>query len=126
MARLSRKELEDIVTRDMPGYRLARGAAEGEERTAEDAAGDRADATTPSLGQLRHKYLFDKYGAAEATSARLEADRGESAPGEDSDDEDQIVTVEPAKAAPAWDVSAARPKVVVVSGREKRIVGRQG
>ena len=123
MARLSRQELEDIVARDMPGYRLSKQAAEGEDRTARDAAAGPADATTPSLSQLRHKSLLDKYGAP---SARLDADAGERLQDADADDGDEIVTVEPTKAAAPWDVSASRPKVVVVSGREKRIVGRQG
>ena len=120
MAKLSKKELEDIVERDMPGYRLARQAAAGQEGAAGDAAADHADATTPSLNQLRQKYLSSKYGVADSARPQADADGGEHNHDSNLDDDDEIVTVEPTNATHPWDVTA-RPKVVVVSGREKRI-----
>ena len=94
-------------------------------RSVPDAVADHADATTPSLSELRQKYLSSKYGVADSARPPADADGGEHNPDSNLDDDDEIVTVEPTNATHPWDVTA-RPKVVVVSGREKRIVGRQG
>jgi hypothetical protein len=40
-------------------------------------------------------------------------------------DDDEIVAVEPIEALHPWD-RAARPKVVVISSKDKKIVGKQG
>src|SRR5262249_29827816 len=124
MAQMSRQELEDIIARDMPGYRLAKQTGGTPDTTQRrDAAWGHVDATTPSLNRLHQKYLFSKYGAPDA--AQTESDTVQSEDTQDGEDEDEIVAVEPTNAPHPWDLGA-RPKVVVVSGREKRIIGRQG
>jgi hypothetical protein len=124
MARISRQELEDIIARDMPGYRLAKQTGSTPDvPQRRDAAVGHTDATTPSLHRLRQKYLFSKYGAFDAAPTESDTVRSEDA--QEGDDEDEIVAVEPINAPHPWDVGA-RPKVIVVSGREKRIIGRQG
>jgi hypothetical protein len=70
------------------------------------------DAGTPDLERLRQKYLGR--GTA-SVQARPDA----------TQDEDAIVSVEPEEVQDPRD-RAQRTKSVVVSGRAKRIVGRQG
>jgi hypothetical protein len=124
---MTRDEIDRIIRRDLPGYRVARGhRADGQ---AADAGTPPAEATTPELQNLRRKYLVSKYlsgdsewnpspaGAAEATDAADEI-RSE-------DDDDIIVPVEPVQPATPWDVGA-RPKAVVISGRDRRVIGHQG
>src|SRR5438132_12409500 len=118
-------ELEKVVKREMPGYRVARRRAPGP-----DAPTPPADASTPSLDELRQKYLREKYLAPDA-AAEVHAGEG-AAPRADKrarrgkpDEPDVIVAVEPEAPAHPWD-PAARPKAIVVSGKNKKIVGKQG
>jgi hypothetical protein len=121
MAKLKKDELEKVVRRDMPGYRLAR---KPRTRPGVDSPRPRpaASAGTPDLEALKRKYAPRKgaNAAAAAAAARAVAAR----PGT-VDDDDEIIAVEPEAAPHPWD-RAARPKAVVVSARSKRIVGKQG
>ena len=116
MAKMKREELQRIVQRDMPGYRLTRKktAAAGADSP---RSTQKADATSQSLDALRRKYS----GKSSATG------RPDVAAGRNvrSADDDEIVAIEPEETANPWD-GAARPKAVVISGRNKRIVGKQG
>jgi hypothetical protein len=123
MAKMKKGELEKVVRRDMPGYRLARKA---KARKGTDRARTRpaAAAGTPDLETLRRKYAARSRpatGAASDVSARTAAARRAA----DGDNDDEIVAIEPESAPHPWD-RAARPKAVVVSARDKRIVGKQG
>ena len=122
MAKMKKADLEKVVRRDMPGYRLARKA---KPRKGVDSPRARpaSAAGTPDLDALRRKYLprrrSEAAGIADA-AARAAGARRVADP-----DEDEIVAVEPEAASHPWD-RAARPKAVVVSARGKRIVGKQG
>ncbi len=96
---LSRKELEDIIARDLPDHELV-----SVELT--DTAGS-ADAEGEDIAALRERFLGrpDAASAPKAAAARNE--------------HDMIVAVRSTK-------QAARPKTVIVSGRDKRVIGSQG
>jgi hypothetical protein len=120
---MKKDELEKVVRRDMPGYRLARKA---KPRKGVDSGRPRpvAAAGTPDLQVLRRKYAArGPAPAAAASDAAARAADARRAAAADNDDE--IVAVEPESAPHPWD-RAARPKAVVVSARDKRIVGKQG
>ena len=115
MARLSKRALDDIVKRDLPGYKIvSRG-------TDPDAAGRpiEADQVGADIDTLRKKYLEGDAGAAGANPEA--ADEADAGPNTD----DEIVVVQPERPGNAFD-HAARPKTVVVSGREGRVIGSQG
>jgi hypothetical protein len=125
MAKLKKDELEKVVRRDMPGYRLARRA---KPRPGLDRARSRpaASAATPDLDTLKRKYLPRQGANAAAAAAADAAVRGAGAGRPAApDNDDEIVAVEPETAPHPWD-RGARPKAVVVSARGKRIVGKQG
>jgi hypothetical protein len=117
MAKMKREELQRIVKRDMPGYRLARkkkaAAAADSARSVQGA-----EARSPSLDALRRKYS----GKASIVTPR--PDVRARVRTRDTDD-DEIVAIEPEEVADPWD-GGSRPKAVVISGRNKRIVGKQG
>jgi len=104
---LSRKQLQEIVEKEDPDARLVEGVV-GKETDSIAAT----DFDTPDLDQLREKFLGE-------TDARPAADTAE-------DDEDvAIVSVEKRTKTDPWDRSA-RPKAMVVSEKEGRVIGRQG
>lgn len=108
MAELSSRELRAIIRRDLPGYRLA--------ETHMDAAAPRlqtpADAQTPDLETLRRKWPPNVPVVAESDATEAAA-------------EDQVmITVEP-DSRDALD-RGARPKAVIVSVRDRRIIASQG
>ena len=120
MAKMNKRELDDIVKRDMPGFDVvSREPAEA----AADAASVPAEAA-PSIDQLRRKYLGDDAAEEAADSPDSPPAKRRGAKDEPNTD-DEIVTVRPTGPADPFD-HAARPKTVVVSGKEKRIIGSQG
>jgi hypothetical protein len=118
MAKMAKKDLERIVRKEMPGYRLARKPKQGRAGADARASARQAapEARTPSLDALKRKYLGAAAARAAGGAARKKG-RGRGA--------DRIVAVEPEAAAHPWD-RAARPKAVVISGKDKKIVGTQG
>lgn len=112
MEPLSRKELAEIVERDLPGHELA-----SEETHPEDAPASEADEPGVDIAALRQKFLGE--GAAD-DSAGLDA---LTTP---VNEHDYLVAVRPKDAGGDPFDEKARPKAVVVSGRDKRVVGRQG
>jgi hypothetical protein len=123
MERIPEDELERIIERDAPGYTLAR-PREGEDERVVRAE---PEETSPDIETLRKKYLGDAESADAADdageSANLDSEDAES-PTENTA-EDEIVAVRPKKPGDPYD-QPARPKTVVVSGKDRRIVGRQG
>jgi hypothetical protein len=113
--RIPKRELDQIVDRDMPGYTVVERATE---TGAEDrgAAGPASDVVAPGIEELRRKYLGAD--AAEATDAVEEA-------ADNPGTEDEIIVVEPKESADRHG-GASRPKTVIVSGKDRRIVGSQG
>jgi hypothetical protein len=119
VARVSSKQMAEIVARDMPGFRIA----EPEEAPLADAAPGTArgapEATTPDIAELRRKYFGEE--ADELAGAGGEA----AVDAEAGDNDEEIVHVVPKDSADPWD-RARRPKSVVFSHREKRVIGYQG
>jgi hypothetical protein len=117
MARLTRKQMADIIARDMPGYRIA----EPEQMPATDAADltrAKPEAATPDVEVLRRKY----FGA----QAGHPGGGGDTAAHQNDDDADEeIVQLVPKDGADPWD-RARRPKSVVFSHKQRRVVGYQG
>jgi hypothetical protein len=111
MARLPTRDLERIIERDLPGYRLVSRGSEG------DAVAPQAepDEVAADIDTLREKYLGD--ATTEETRDAPEADRPNM--------DDEIVTVEPHKPSDTFD-PGARPKKVIVSGTSRRVIGSQG
>jgi hypothetical protein len=88
-----------------------------------------AEASTPSLDKLRRKYLVSKYLSRDSDWEGAPSDAARSVEPHDertrADEEDIIVPVEPEQPVHPWDVGA-RPKAVVISGRDRRVIGHQG
>ena len=109
---LSRKELDEIVRKEAPGYRIA-----PEQRAAPDAPSQRyakPDATVPSLAQTRRKYGGGP-GSDAARRAIPKAPKGEP--------RSKVVPLEPE--TPSADARRVAPKRVLISGKGK-ITSRQG
>jgi hypothetical protein len=139
MAKLSDQELEEIIRRELPGYRIVKGTV------GDDAVASRvtADERTPDLAQLKEKLR----GAGNPGPG---PDEAEPNPGPDPDDpvvsdppdpggadaavdggagdetpEDTMVAIEPDVPPNPWD-HGAKPKVVVISGKDRKILSSQG
>jgi hypothetical protein len=115
MPKLTRKQLDAIVKKQMPGYRIV------EEPTgAGDAAVKRAkpDASAPATKVMREKYRRRGPGTPEArrTAARRSA-AAKAGP-------KTVVRLAPERSADAA-VTRERPKVIIVSGKG-RITSAQG
>jgi hypothetical protein len=114
MAPLSDSELEQIIGRDLPGYRVV-----SQRRVAEDTrAAPDADEVSPGIDALRAKYLGEDEQAAASERSTRGVDGSEGA-------DDVIVAVEPTQTSDAFGHDS-RPKTVVVSGRHRRVIGSQG
>jgi hypothetical protein len=112
MARLPKRELESIIKRDLPGYRLmSRGVEFDAPRSSAEP-----DEVAPDIDALRHKFL----GGEEIANGdeQLGIDTGPNT-------DDEIVAVQPDKPGDPFD-RGSRPKKVVVSGRTRRVIGSQG
>lgn len=112
---MTKKRLEQIIARDMPGYRLASHAL-----GADRASSAEPDLVAPDITALKRKY-FGADALPEADNPGHRATRARAAKPK-ADVEEQIVAVEP-KEGGAFD-AAARPKTVVISNG--KIVARQG
>ena len=127
VAKLSREEIQQIVERDAPGSRLVERVPD-EDRLARATTGAGAvyvDDETPDLLTLRRRYLGDPApdDHGDAAGVELPVD-GES--NEDSNAvDDEIVLITPPGPADRWGRGPG-PKSVVISGRERRIIGWQG
>jgi hypothetical protein len=112
MPRLSNEDLEKIVQRDMPGYTVTSRAPE--QPPAEAAPPPQADQVAADIQELRTRYL----DAPEADAAPPGVDAAQT-------DDEEVVTVAPA-GGPDPANPGARPKKVIVSAGQGRIVGSQG
>src|ERR671934_2571547 len=113
MARFPDEELNEIIGRALPGHRIVRRKADDPAVDDRPAAADRpvADEAGPDLAELRKKYGADT-GSDEAPAADAE------------DTDAEIVIVEPKERTDPLD-HGSRPKAVVVSGKERRVIGYQ-
>lgn len=138
MTKLPREEIEKIIRKDLPGYRLTEQSVSSEDDY--ESMGDSdstfeersAEAVTPDIDKLRMKYLYNKYLGQDSASSddSVEADDSYESLAEDGhetdeEDEDEIVAVSPESSSHPWDRSA-RPKAAVISGKEKKVIGQQG
>jgi hypothetical protein len=128
MAKLSKQEIEEIVERDMPGYKVV----QHETPDADERAAERnADQVAPDIDTLREKYLGEnENSAAESENPGHEANASPETEADDTGDnaddaDDAIIAVQPKEAGDPFD-HAARPKSVVVSGKDRRVIGSQG
>lgn len=129
---LSRDEIERIVQRDKPGYHLSPQARGNSASAAADAM--RAAPPAAPSDETRYRRLSDKYLGNDAAELDNDDDEvAELAPHEldapaaadNSNADEMIVAVEPDTAAHPWD-RGARPKAVVISVKDKKIIGQQG
>jgi hypothetical protein len=124
MSKLPRDELERIIERDAPGHTLAT-AREGQDQRSTRAE---PEESSPDIAALRSKYLGEPVSLA--ATADEGAPAGGAADGADAGDagaeaDDEIVPVQRIDAADPWD-HESRPKTIVVSGKDKKIIGSQG
>jgi hypothetical protein len=129
MAKMSKKDLEDIISRDKPGFSIVERETPP---TADADAIDGGDAGSAGdgldLDELRRRYLGDD-AATQATEAGAgaagdEAPAAEDDTGDDTDDEIVVLTPGGTPADP-WAPGPGR-KSVVVSGKERRVIAEQG
>jgi len=116
MAKIPRKELEKIVKKQAPGYRVAQGRPAEADATRRRAP---AQAGTPDLAKLQKRYGKTGVGAMDA------ARKPPKAKPVKPEDDDEVVMLEPSKSRDSLS-RASRPKAVIVSGKDKKIIGRQG
>jgi hypothetical protein len=133
MARMSKEELEGIVERDLPGYTLASPEAADAERSIQAEPDD----VGTDIDSLRVKYLGTNQADEEDAAPRAKRNpaprnrtqrKKKGAHAEEKADEstdDELVAVQPKDAADPFD-HAVRPKTVVISGEDGKIVGSQG
>jgi hypothetical protein len=123
MSRRSAKQMEQLVKQRLPGYKLSPASSKVTKRqapsgatkapNADGGARSRArvhvDSTTPSVADLRRKFL------------RAPAEPADRAGADAPDDEADIVLVEPASAS-----GGKRKAKAVVFDAQGRILGAQG
>ena len=125
MAKLSKDELQRIVEQQMPKYQLAEtptspaGAADGAKTRAEP------EAQTPDLQTLRKKYLREKFLSDAAGGSYQDGEPNGQPAADAGGDDTEIVLIEP-KVAPHPLDRGSRPKAIVVSTTQKKIIGKQG
>lgn len=122
MPKMSENDLEKIISRDAPGFELARPADATDERP---LTGDPED-TAPDIDALKRKYLRNPDVDVEGGNPgpEYEAESADAADASEADD-DEIVALRSKDPADAFD-HVARPKTVVISGEDQRIIGSQG
>lgn len=141
MAKLSKEQVEEIIARDLPDYQVVQESLEQEGESdvarARDSArqGSISDATSPDLDTLREK-LRQRTPSADTTDADSNEGAGlregrswsfleDGTAVEEDPADDVIVAVKPKKSHSPFD-AGYRTKAVVISGRSKKVIGRQG
>ncbi len=126
---MNKELLEQIVNRDLEGYKVSDKSVHSEQNnegfeSMDSTKDNQSESSTPDFRLLRQKYLHqdDSFESNDAEAAVVYV--ADSADASDSE-QDEIVAVEPETAAHPWD-RAARPKAVVISGSEKKVIGEQG
>jgi hypothetical protein len=130
MAKLSKDDLQRIVEKQMPKYKLTDTTVSTPAADTGGRTRAKPEGQTPDLQTLRKKYLRNKFlnDSSNSTDAGTRGDEGEpnGEPAIDTaGDETEIVMVEP-KVSPHPLDRGSRPKAVVVSTTQKKIVGEQG
>ncbi len=115
MAKLSTEEKEEIIKRDLPGYKIVEQAPLDSADEASEYSKPQPEAGTPDFRDLRRKY----FGLVDELANGPDSGTSDTAP----NDEDEIVTVEPENKSDALD-RGGRAKSVVISNGE--VTGSQG
>lgn len=115
MGKLSKDEKDQIIKRDIPGYRIVENSSEEVASDALEQSKPQPEAATPNIKELRRKYfgLADEWANGPDTNP---SDAG-------GDDDDEIVVVQPENKSDALD-RGGRAKAVVISNGE--VTGMQG
>jgi hypothetical protein len=133
MGKLSDAEKQGIIESQMKGYRVARTTPPADSFSQTAGAED----STPDYKTLRESFLSEEElgededestGSAETLSETFAGDTfsSESSSSSEADDDDiEIVPVEKESGADPWN-RGARPKAVVLSSKDKKIIGSQG
>lgn len=128
MGKLSDAEKQEILQSNLKGYRIARSmSVDSASRTAG------AEESTPDYKTLRERFLSEEElseeeeetTAAAKPMGRSANDAFADAAAEDNDDDVEIVPIEKESGADPWN-RGARPKAVVMSRKDKKIIGSQG
>jgi hypothetical protein len=137
MGKLSKEEIEEIIERDLPSYQVVKESAEEDVDNRDDFSRHRdsakhsslSDAISPDLDTLRQKLrgrsrtrVDSSLGGLNSLSNHKADDVGDA---DDNAADDTIVAVRPKKSRNPYD-AGYRTKAVVISGRSKRVIGRQG
>ena len=117
MEPLTTEELAEIVARDLPGHELVSHAAvePGVDAAPADTTG-MADEPGVDIEALRARFLGGDAPVYDGV---------DSAPRAPLNEHDRIVAVRPDDVTDPFD-QRARPRTVIISGRERRVIGEQG
>lgn len=123
---MSKQELSEIISRDKPGYEIV----EHEPATAPSDAESATDAAVTDqvadLDELRRRYLGDSAAETPIGADTTAVEASDQGADESSDDEDEIVVLNPrSTGADPWAPGPGR-KSVIVSGKERRVIAEQG
>ena len=125
MAKLTSEDIERIIKEQMPGYRVV------EHHAVEDAVAQRVTPTegTADLAELqervaRQRAQTDNPGDTPHAD-NPGADEAPAEPLADDEEEDHMVVVAPEAPPTPWD-HGSKAKVVIVSGRDGKIITSQG
>jgi hypothetical protein len=112
MGKLSQKDKEEIIKRDLPGYRIVYSETSKTADSAAEAEHPDADAGTPDIQELRRKYfgVADEFSNGPASDSATTSD-------------DELVQVELENKPDELD-RGSRVKSVLISGGE--VKGSQG
>ena len=141
MAKLSKEQVQEIIARDLPDYQVVQESLD--QQGGSDVArfrdssqqGSISDATSPDLDTLREKLRQQNPSADTTDAGRNEGTNlrvggswslmEDSTAAEEDPADDVIVAVKPKKSHSPFD-AGYRTKAVVISGRSKKVIGRQG
>ena len=122
---MDKELLKQIVNRDLSGYKISDRSIHSENdgglESMDSGRQTQAESSTPDFKALRQKYLHQD-DSLESIDSNNESYWSGSA---DSNDQDEIVAVEPETETNPFD-RVSRSKAVVISGSEKKIIGEQG
>ena len=134
MANLTDSELEEIVKRGLPGYKVSPQSQVARQGSETDSVrrGARASRAEGRAETLRRRYLTDADVDADEEDEALDAatfvedeESGRHDSAIDDEDDEIIVAVEPETGADPLD-RGSRAKAAVISKKEKKVIGQQG
>jgi hypothetical protein len=126
VARMSKRDLSEIISRDKPGYEIVEHEPASAESDAQAVPADAVTDHVTDLEELRRRYLGDEAVGNTVDADALGGVTPDEVTDESSDDEDEIVVLSPPNTgADPWAPGPGR-KSVIVSGKERRVIAEQG